>query len=377
MTISANSDRLFLRATAIEKAFDGTAVLRGIDLHIETGETVCLLGPSGCGKTTLLRIIAGLEHPDRGQVVCSGKDITDLPPHQRDFGLMFQDFALFPHLTVADNIAFGLRMHGWSRERVQARVLELLELVELTGIDQRRVFELSGGQQQRVALARSLAPQPRLLMLDEPLASLDRVLRDQLLADLRGLLDRLGQTALYVTHDQIEAFAIADRVILMNAGQVEQQGTPAMLYQRPASPFVAQFLGFKNILPARILQTGSSPAVETALGVLRPSSLPDRLRTGDDAVVVIRPEGVQPALATETGHVPMRLLAKSFRGSQTLAHLQASGPSLTSLEFLLPGDMAEIRIGEISTWRIDPLAVVVLSTDETQTSIRPSQTSQV
>ncbi len=362
MTTSANSDPPFLLAAGIEKAFDAVPVLRGIDLRIAEGETVCLLGPSGCGKTTLLRVIAGLEQADRGQISCAGQDITHLPPHRRDFGLMFQDFVLFPHLTAGENIAFGLKMHGWPAARVRARVAELLELVDLPGLGPRRVFELSGGQQQRVALARSLAPQPRLLMLDEPLASLDRVLRDQLLTDLRGLLDRLGQTALYVTHDQLEAFAIADRVILINQGRVEQEGPPGELYRRPASAFVARFLGFKNLLPARILQAGPAPVVETALGLLHPPDPPAGLRAGDPALVVIRPEGLRPAAATDDHALPMRLLAKSFRGAQTQLRLQAPAAA-AALEFVLPSDAGDLRLGESFAWRIDPQAVIVLSSD--------------
>lgn len=368
MTTSANSEPPFLRVSGIEKAFDAVPVLRGIDFSMAEQETVCLLGPSGCGKTTLLRVIAGLEQADRGQIVCAGEDISHLPPHRRDFGLMFQDFVLFPHLTVAENIAFGLKMHGWPAERMRARVAELLVLVDLPGIGQRRVFELSGGQQQRVALARSLAPQPRLLMLDEPLASLDRVLRDQLLTDLRALLDRLGQTALYVTHDQLEAFAIADRVILINEGRIEQEGAPDALYRRPASAFVARFLGFKNLLPARILQAGLSPVVGTALGLLHPPELPAGLRPGDPALVVIRPEGLHPAAATEDGAVLMRLLAKSFRGSQTQLRLQpperSDAVEAAPLEFVLPGAAGDFRPGECFAWRIDPQALIVLSSDD-------------
>lgn len=355
-----SADAVELRG--VSKRFGDTVALHRIDLAIHKGEFFSLLGPSGCGKTTLLRVIAGLEQADRGRISCAGQDITHLPPHRRDFGLMFQDFVLFPHLTAGENIAFGLKMHGWPAERVRARVAELLELVDLPGVGPRRVFELSGGQQQRVALARSLAPQPRLLMLDEPLASLDRVLRDQLLTDLRGLLDRLGQTALYVTHDQLEAFAIADRVILINQGRVEQEGPPGELYRRPASAFVARFLGFKNLLPARILLAGPAPVVETALGLLHPPDPPAGLRAGDPALVVIRPEGLRPAAATDDHALPMRLLAKSFRGAQTQLRLQAPAAA-AALEFVLPSDAGDLRLGESFAWRIDPQAVIVLSSD--------------
>ncbi len=267
MATSVNSDMdqpsrsvpSFLQASGIKKAFDDTPVLSGIDLSMAQGETVCLLGPSGCGKTTLLRIIAGLEQPDEGTIALEGGDITSTPVHRRDFGFMFQDYALFPHLSVADNIAFGLRMRNWSGPDIDARVTELLDLVELEGYGARKIYEFSGGQQQRVALARSLAPKPPLLMLDEPLGSLDRALRDQLLSELRRLLQQLHQTALYVTHDQLEAFAVADVIVLMNEGRIEQMATPTDLYLRPATPFVAKFLGFNNLLQGTVMELAPTP----------------------------------------------------------------------------------------------------------------------
>lgn len=234
----------------ITRAFDGKPVLRGIDLEVAQGEIVCLLGPSGCGKTTLLRIVAGLEHADSGNVLLDGRSILEQSVHTRDFGLMFQDFALFPHLNVLQNVEFGLRMKGMDKAARQTRAREMLELVGLSGFDKRDVAQLSGGERQRVALARSLAPNPRLLMLDEPLGSLDAALKERLLSDLRKIIKRVGLTALYVTHDQHEAFAIADRIALMNAGQFEQVGAPADVYQRPKTAFAARFLGLNNIVPS-------------------------------------------------------------------------------------------------------------------------------
>ena len=201
-----------------------------MSFDVASSEIVCLLGPSGCGKTTLLNIIAGLEQPESGQVLVEGQDIAGTPVHRRGFGLMFQDLALFPHKNVRDNVAFGLRMANLAPQAIDLRVREVLELVGLAGFEQRDVNQLSGGEQQRVALARSLAPRPRLLMLDEPLSSLDRALRERLMNELRDILTRVGQTAIYVTHDQQEAFALADRVVILNAGRVAQIGTPQQVY---------------------------------------------------------------------------------------------------------------------------------------------------
>ena len=349
----------------IHKRFDDVVALDGVDLRMERGDILCLLGPSGCGKTTLLRIIAGLETPDQGRVLLEGRDITHAPPHRRGFGLMFQDYALFPHMSVADNIAFGLKMQGRSAKEVQERVAELLEMVDLVGFEQRKVFELSGGQQQRVALARSLAPKPRLLMLDEPLGSLDRLLRDQLLTELRQLLQSLNQTALYVTHDQEEAFAIADRVALMNRGRVEQEATPAQLYLRPATVFAARFLGFKNILSARVLEPGPAPLLDTRIGPLRSTNAAASLRVGQQVRAVIRPEGAKPAadLAPMENRVHLRLMLNSFRGAHTV--IQLSSPhSEEPLEFELPGFFPIRSPGEEIALDIAADAIVVLVEDD-------------
>jgi len=276
---------------------------------------------------------------------------------------MFQDYALFPHLSVTDNIAFGLRMRGWSGENSEARVTELLELVEMEGYGGRKIYELSGGQQQRVALARSLAPKPPLLMLDEPLGSLDRALRDQLLSELRRLLQQLHQTALYVTHDQLEAFAVADRIVLMNEGRIEQMAKPTDLYLRPATPFAAKFLGFKNVLPGQVLELTPTPVLRTSLGLLRPISLPPNINVGDSISCVIRPEGTR--LANETTPAPNRIQLKlqmrSFRGAHTLLRLKSPDPKSPILEFELPGLMAALDPGGMVTLDIEPTAIVAFS----------------
>jgi thiamine transport system ATP-binding protein len=236
-----------LRIEDVTVRFGGSAALDGTWLEIGDGEVATVLGPSGSGKTTLLRVVAGLQAPDSGRVFLDGHDLAGTPPHRRGIGLVFQDHALFPHRDVAGNVSFGLRMRGDAPDRIAARTAELLDLVGLTGLEDRSVSSLSGGEQQRVALARALAPEPRVLLLDEPLGSLDRRLRDRLLEDLGRLFDELGVTAMYVTHDQTEAFTLGDRVAVMRAGRVVQVATPDELWSHPADSDVARFLGLANV----------------------------------------------------------------------------------------------------------------------------------
>lgn len=236
-----------LRIESLAAKYEDVVAIKHLDLEVDKGEIVCLLGPSGCGKSTLLRVVAGLETPSAGTVWWDGVDLSKVPVHRRGFGLMFQDYALFPHRTVASNIAFGLQMKKAPKAEQDARVDEVLELVGLAGYGDRTIGQMSGGQQQRVALARAIAPSPHLLMFDEPLGALDRSLRGRLVFELGDILRRLGTTSLYVTHDQEEAFALADRVLLMNNGEVEQVGTPQELWSRPRTPFAAHFLGFRNL----------------------------------------------------------------------------------------------------------------------------------
>jgi thiamine transport system ATP-binding protein len=236
-----------LRAEGLTVRFDGASALDDATLEVADGEVVTVLGPSGSGKTTLLRVIAGLEQPDSGHVVLHGADLAGVPPHRRGVGLVFQDHALFPHRNVAENVAFGLRMRGDPPEEIAARTAALLELVGLSRFGRRSVGTLSGGEQQRVALARALAPEPRVLLLDEPLGSLDRRLRDRLLDDLARLFEQIDQTVIYVTHDQTEAFTLGDRVAVMRAGRVIQAATPDELWAHPVDADVARFLGLENV----------------------------------------------------------------------------------------------------------------------------------
>ena len=282
-----------LEVKDIYKDFEGKPLLKGVSMKVAQGETVCLLGSSGSGKSTLLRIIAGLEMQEAGQVLWNGEDISQVPVHKRHFGLMFQDYALFPHRSVAENVGFGLRMQNVGVEELEQRVREALTQVDMASFAERRVTELSGGEQQRVALARALAPRPGMLMLDEPLGALDRALRTELLHELRHLLHASQIPALYVTHDQDEAFSIADRMVLLHEGQVVQEGKPEDVYLHPVSAWVAHFLGMENLLPGKVVDA-SLGQVRTELGVFDTGEgLSPLLSQGDQVQLLLRPAGLR------------------------------------------------------------------------------------
>ncbi len=245
-------DQPYIEVRGVSKRFGTFSALKEVSFRIARGEFVCFLGPSGCGKTTLLRCIAGLELQSEGSIIQGGVDISWLPPSQRDFGIVFQSYALFPNLSVAENVGFGLVNAGEKAAAIRARVTELLELVGLGGQEDKYPAQLSGGQQQRVALARALAPSPGLLLLDEPLSALDAKVRARLRREIREVQTRLGVTTIMVTHDQEEAQTMADRIVVMNEGRVEQVGTPAQVYDEPSTPFVADFIGVMNFLEARV-----------------------------------------------------------------------------------------------------------------------------
>jgi ABC-type Fe3+/spermidine/putrescine transport system ATPase subunit len=331
----------------VSKAFERKLALNDISFRVKTGEIVALLGPSGSGKSTLLNVVAGLESPDEGKVLWDGRNVSQLPTHKRGFGLMFQDYALFPHRDVFHNVAFGLQMAHRPYTSISKRVHEMLALVGLpTEFERRDVTSLSGGEQQRVALARALAPQPRLLMLDEPVGALDRALRTRLLEDLSVILRKAGQTSLYVTHDQEEAFAIADRIVLLNEGRVVQIAAPEKLYQQPASAFVARFLGLQNLFPAMVLRLGRRAWLDTAIGKL---PAPPKL-AADEVIVLLRPDKLRLASA---GGVRLRgsLAKKQFHGDSLHAWFRV-GKAQLMLE--LPSDTKLPAIGHPTQISFDP-----------------------
>jgi len=281
----------FLRIDNLLKAFGSTTVVKNVSLGFEKGEFVSLLGPSGCGKTTILRMIAGFEHPTSGRILVEGKDISGLPPNQRKIGMVFQAYALFPNMNVADNIGFGLKIAGTPRPQREARVEEMLKLIGLSGYGKRFPFELSGGQQQRVALARALAPSPRMLLLDEPLSALDAKIRVSLREQIREIQRELGITTVFVTHDQEEALSISDRIVVLNTGNVEQFGKPFDIYNRPQTRFVATFVGTLNTLNATVADAAQK-TVRLGSGTYVIPALPASAQNGEAIALTMRPEAV-------------------------------------------------------------------------------------
>ena len=319
-----NLVRRFGRATALD----------GASLDAKPGEVVALLGPSGCGKTTTLRVIAGFEQADSGHVLLGGQDLSRLPPHRRDIGLVFQDYALFPHMSVADNVGYGLRRRGMAAPARIARVAEMLELVRLSGLEARRPAQLSGGQQQRVALARALAIAPRLLLLDEPLSNLDARLRGTLQVELRQILTRVGTTTLIVTHDQEEAMALADRIAIMHQGRVLQIGTPREVHDEPAARFVAEFLG-----RALWLEGAYADGVFTTQGGTRLDCPPPRLRAARHGLL-LRPHQLRMADAG----LPAMVIGTQYRGHAMQVALLVEGRVPAMLDW--PHGMALPATGE-------------------------------
>ncbi|MFZ4409038.1 MAG: ABC transporter ATP-binding protein [Paracraurococcus sp.] len=301
----------------VTRRFGAAVVLDDLSIDVARGEFVSLLGPSGCGKTTLLRCIAGLLRPDAGRISVAGTDITTLPAHKRNVGVVFQNYALFPHLTVAENIGFGLRAQGVGRAEAAPRVAEALALVRMTEHAARPVTALSGGQQQRVAVARALVVRPSLLLLDEPFSALDRKLREIMQVELKHLLREVGITAIFVTHDQEEALVVSDRIAVMNAGRIEQLADPATLYSRPETLYVLDFVGQSTRLAGRVTAAAAGQVVvETALGAVR---APGHFAAGSAVVVAVRPEAVTLGAAENTLEARVREI--SFLGSRTQLHL--------------------------------------------------------
>lgn len=358
-----------LEVRGLTVSYGAHVAVDDLDLTATDGEVLCLLGPSGCGKSTLLRAIAGLEPPDHGTIRLDGTVLDGLRPDQREVGLMFQDHALFPHRTVAENVGFGPRMRGGSTAEIRNQVQEALDLVDLSGTGDRPVTSLSGGEQQRVALARAVAAQPRLLMLDEPLGSLDRALRDRLLTELPALLRELGTTVVYVTHDQDEALALADRIAVMRAARIEQVAIPDELWREPANAFVARFLGLEHVFDAQVTSgtartiLGDLP-VDAADGPVQVALLLDALRLvdGPDADRVLQgpttsPTNPRPGARREEVRFPGEVVGRRFAGDHLRVRVRTRhGPELTVP--LWRGSPPPI--GSSVTVALDPDAIRVL-----------------
>jgi len=345
----------FLELINIHKVYENAPLLRGVSFSVDRGTIACLLGASGSGKTTLLRIMAGLEAPEQGRILLENEDLTGVPTHRRGIGLMFQDYALFPHKTVVQNVAFGLKMsrNVENKGAITARAREMLDVVGMAGFEQRDVNELSGGERQRVALARSLAPRPRLLLLDEPLGALDRNLRERLLEELPAILRRVGVTAITVTHDQEEAFALADRVILLNEGQVVQAGQPESIYDRPANVWVARFLGLDNLFAATVTASGQVSLPFISQPVTMGAYLPV---AGTRGTVLVHTWGFHARGGQMQS--PYRFIAqvrrRSFHGHLYRLTLASSGEML---HLTLPAGNALPDVGSTVEGWIDPAAL--------------------
>jgi putative spermidine/putrescine transport system ATP-binding protein len=340
-----NESGVAVRLKDLHKTFGSTHALDGLDLTLEPGELIALLGPSGCGKTTALRVLAGLEDADAGQVLVDGKDVTALPANRRDMGMVFQAYSLFPHLTALANVEFGLRLRG--RPRPVGRAAEMLELVGLAEFAGRYPHQLSGGQQQRVALARALAIRPQVLLLDEPLSALDAKVRVQLRDEIKRIQTEVGTTTLFVTHDQEEALAMADRVGVMRAGRIEQLASPADVYQKPATAFVADFVGLSNRLPGRLEGDGVT-VLGTRLPLVSPAG------AGPDVTALVRPESVDVRPDSDG---PGRVLAASFLGPTSRVTVEV-GDQLVVAQ-VTGGRLAELPVGAPVRVEIRPVPVAL------------------
>ncbi len=299
-----------------------------VNLDIQQGEFVTLLGPSGCGKTTTLRLIAGFEFPTSGEIILDGSNVAPLPPDKRQMSMVFQSYAIFPHLSVFENISYGLKIKKFSKQETKKRVADVLELTELSGLENRAPNQLSGGQQQRVALARALVMEPKVLLLDEPLSNLDAKLREQMRIELRSIQSRLGVTSVYVTHDQVEAMSLSDRIVVMNEGRIEQVGPPREVYRAPASEFVANFIGRANFVDGRVSAVEGDKLVVDALNgqVLVPQPPAQPRRPGESVRLVVRPEAIR--LDSDQGVYPAVVRRSTYLGSEVEYEIEVAGQIL-------------------------------------------------
>ncbi len=349
----------YLDLTHLEKSFATTRVVKDFTLGIEKGEFVSLLGPSGCGKTTVLRMVAGFEEPTSGTIRIDGQDVTRLPANRRNIGMVFQAYALFPNLTVAQNVGFGLRIAGVPRADIDARVSEMLRLISLPDLGDRSPFQLSGGQQQRVALARALAPRPRVLLLDEPLSALDAKIRVSLRSEIREIQRELGITTIFVTHDQEEALSISDRIVVMNGGIAEQVGSPFEIYNRPTTRFVANFVGTLNVFNAEV-ENGASGRVSIA-GV--PVKLADAVKggKGERVALAARPESLRLGASEGSDIVlPVTIDEVHFLGSVIRLKASTAGARL-SLDTFNRADAPPPAVGTRADVSLSSRDLIVLA----------------
>jgi len=353
-----------VRLEGVVKRYGATVALAGVSLEIREGELFTLLGPSGCGKTTTLRILAGFVEPDEGEVYFDDVSVRGVPPAERGVGIVFQNYALWPHMTVFDNVAYGLRLRKLPPAEVRRRVRDALEQVGLVGMEDRTPGQLSGGQQQRVAVARALVLNPRLLLLDEPLSNLDAKVRARLRSEIRKLQQDLGITTVYVTHDQEEAMVLSDRIAVMRDGRVAQVGSPVDLYERPADLFVADFVGTNNLLPGTVghLQDGWAE-VQTPAGPMRGRAA-GPLRQGQGAVLAVRPEAVQIADGGAGGmSVPGKVALAQYLGSLVRYEVEVAGGLVLLVDVPNPKGTPSLRPGQSVRVTFDPSAALVFPED--------------
>lgn len=347
-----------LNLAGVSKHFGTTKAVDAVDLEVPEGKLACFLGPSGCGKTTLLRMIAGLEEPSAGTIRFGEHDVTQLPAHRREIGMVFQSLALFPHLDVGENIAYGLRIRGTPKQERDKRARELLELVQMPGVERRHISQLSGGQRQRVAIARALALEPQVFLLDEPLSALDAKLREEMQVELRMLQQRVGITSILVTHDQREAMTMADMVVVMKDGRVQQVGTPLEIYRRPANVFVAEFIGSSNLLKGEVV---ASDRVQVHGHTLHVESMPNGFTAGTEITISVRPEEVGLRAGEETGDNCLQGTITFIRdvGQNVEYRIDCNGIEITSN--VPPRDKPAVERGDRVTVELPADACVVLS----------------
>ncbi|WP_130835945.1 ABC transporter ATP-binding protein [[Erwinia] mediterraneensis] len=326
-----NKANIAVQLDGVLKRFGDATALHKISLTIEEGEFITLLGPSGCGKTTLLNLMAGFAEADGGEIFIDGELVTAIPPYQREIGIVFQNYALFPHMTVEKNVGYGLRMRGVPRAEIAERVEQALALVKLAGYGHRKPRELSGGQQQRVALARALVIRPKVLLLDEPFSALDKSLRLSMQVELKAIQRKLGVTTVFVTHDQGEALSMSDRVVVMSAGHVRQIGAPDEIYRRPRDPFVAGFVGDVNVLPGQYTGRDNSAIVELGGNVLRLPTERVQAAMGERLDVYVRPENIQLAQLGPQAHLSATVITHVFQGDHVDIHLDVPALGNTTL----------------------------------------------